>query len=129
MEATIRTLFIIFIFTVSSSYVFACENEEIDCGPFTNWYDVNWLDMTMHDGQGRGDAHWVISIDKENNDFIIEKDENYDGNKAKGTLIIVSGRIMLTKELDLKEGYEIDAADGPGLMMQLFLNVLVAFYL
>jgi len=124
MEAIIRTFFIILIFTVSSSYAFACEHEEIDCGPFTNWYDVNWLDMTMKDGQGRGDAHWVISIDKDNNDSIIEKDENYDGNKVNGTLIIVSGRIMLTKGLDLKEGYEIDAADGPGLMMQLLLNVL-----
>jgi len=78
----------------------------------------------MLDPQGNGSAHWVISIDRENNDVIIEKDECYAGKEVKGAILIISGYMMLTKELDLKEGYEIDAADEPGLMMQLLLNLL-----
>ena len=127
METTmlIRTFFLALLITMTSaSTTFACENKKIECGPFTNWYDANWLEMTMYDGQGRNNAHWVISMDKELNDIIIEKEEHYDGEDIKGTLMIISGRIMLTKGLDLKEGYEIDAADGPGLMMQLLLNML-----
>lgn len=119
-----RFILLLLAMMAPSISALACENKETECGPFTSWYDTNWLEMTMEDGQGRGNAHWVLSMDKERNDMIIQKDEHYDGKDHKGTLIIVSGRMMLTKGLDLKEGYEIDAADGPGLMMQLLLNML-----
>lgn len=120
-----RMFFLILLaISASSTVAFACEDKEVECGQSTNWYDADFLEMTMRDGQGRGSAHWVISIDKERNDIIIEKDEHYDGKDYKGTLMIISGRMMLTKGLNLQEGYEIDAADGPGLMMQLLLNML-----
>ena len=39
-------------------------------------------------------------------------------------IILVGGQVMLVKGMDLEEGYEIDALDGPVLMMQLALSLL-----
>jgi hypothetical protein len=117
-----------FLFVLATSIIFsnalACERSKEDCGPSAKWGVANWLDLTMRDDLGRGTAHWTITMDSKAHDFLIEKDERYDGKKVQGTLAIVSGRMMLTKGLDLKEGYEIDAADGPGLMMQLLFTIL-----
>lgn len=118
-----RSLFAMTIFMVSA-HALACGGNKADCGPITSWFEVDRLEMTLEDDQGRGSAHWVISIDANNNDVVIDKDERFDGKTIQGTLIIVSGRMMLSKGLDLKEGYEIDAADGPSLMMQLLLKLL-----
>lgn len=102
----------------------ACEREDSECSSFTSWYDVNWLELAVEYSDEQGEARWIFEIHKDQNDIVIEKNEKYDGKHIEGKLIIVSGRMMLAKGLDLKEGYEIDAADGPGLMMQLLLNML-----
>jgi len=40
------------------------------------------------------------------------------------TIMLVAGQVMLTKNMELEEGYEIDALDGSVLMLQLALTLL-----
>ena len=45
--------------------------------------------------------------------------------KTEGTLMLVSG-VLLSKDMPLESGYEIDAIDGPALTLQM-VNKLLAF--
>ena len=48
-----------------------------------------------------------------------------ESREATGTLMLISG-ILLSKDLPIQAGYEVDAIDGPALTMQL-VNKLLAF--
>ena len=80
----------------------ACEREDSECSSFTSWYDVNWLELAVEYSDEQGEARWIFEIHKDQNDIVIEKNEKYDGKHIEGKLIIVSGRMMLAKGLDLK---------------------------
>lgn len=118
------TLPIILILTTFSSHIYGCKKEQIGCGKLSTWYDKSFYELRIQDEENKWNAKWVISADKNTNDHVIVKDENLNGKITKGTLAIISGRAMITKGLELKPGYEIDAADVPGLMLQLLLNIL-----
>ncbi len=103
--------------------VFACADTESDCGTPTAWHEGNRIELNMNDDQSQNKSHWLMKL-YSGNDIIIEKDERYQGKSIKGTLGIIGGRMMITNGLELKSGYEIDAADGPALMIQLLLRLL-----
>ncbi len=103
--------------------VLACEKEKTDCGSTTPWHEGNSIELNMTDEQSRNKSRWNMKL-YSGSDIIIEKDENYQGQSIQGTLGIIGGRMMITKGLELKSGYEIDAADGPALMIQLILRLL-----
>lgn len=104
-------------------FVFACENTESDCGKPTAWHEGNNIELNMNDDQSQNKSHWILKL-YSGNDIIIEKDEQYQKKATTGTLGIIGGRMMITNGLKLKSGYEIDAADGPALMIQLMLRLL-----
>jgi len=114
------------IFTLAAIVPFsvlACEKEKSDCGSATSWHEGNSIELSLTDEQSKNESQWHMTL-YSGNDIIIEKDEQYQGQSIQGTLGIIGGRMMITKGLELKNGYEIDAADGPALMIQLMLRLL-----
>ena len=87
------------------------------------WYDGNHIQLSLDDIQSRNSSHWVFTL-YQNGDVLIKKEESNKDNTVAGVVGIVGGRFMISKDLDLKEGYEIDAVDWPVLMFQLLLQIL-----
>jgi hypothetical protein len=62
--------------------------------------------------------------------FTLERYENEDfridvkNANNEGTILMIGGKFMLVKGLDLKSGYEIDAVDGPVIMMMATIHLL-----
>lgn len=121
MKRILRILFLLATFAPVTGL--ACETEKADCGSPTSWHEGNRIELILTDDQSQNRSRWLVSL-YSGNDIIIEKDERYQGQSIQGVLGIIGGRMMITKDLSLKSGYEIDAADGPALMIQLLLRLL-----
>ena len=100
----------------------ACE-KNVSCGEPTSWHEGNAIELTMSDEKRKNKSKWRMTL-YAYNDIIIEKDEFHEGVRNRGKLGIIAGRMMITSGLDLKAGYEIDAADVPALFIQLLLRTL-----
>ena len=121
MKKVLTTIFI--LVGIAPFFVLACEKEKVDCGSVTFWHEGNSIELNMNDEQSQNKSRWHMKL-YSGNDIIIEKDEKYQGQSIQGVLGIIGGRMMITKGLELRNGYEIDAADGPALMIQLMLRLL-----
>ena len=103
----------------------ACDEEQAkyNCGQRTAWHQGNHIVLEIRDPQKDSRQHleWFIY---ESGDVLIKKNEHYNGINSLGKIGIVSGRKMITNGLELQKGYEIDAVDGPALMMQLLIRLL-----
>jgi hypothetical protein len=76
-------------------------------------------------GTKHGDsAHWRIEASSMTHDTKITVDQTESGKRTRGTLAMVAGRVLITNGLELEQGYEIDAVDGPFLYTILTAQLL-----
>jgi hypothetical protein len=68
-------------------------------------------------------AAWEFTFSGDN-DLLLIVDTHQGKESTQGSILLVSGRAMLTKGLSLEQGYEIDALDAPVLMYQLVVGLL-----
>jgi hypothetical protein len=102
-----------------------CEQES-PCGKPTAWQDFNVFTLTMRVPNDPGSGTWNGQFSPDTFDLQIDVDAT-DGKKStKGTIIMIGGRVMATRGLDLEPGYEIDSLDGPVLYFQLVTRLLGA---
>ncbi|REK06279.1 MAG: hypothetical protein DWQ36_13785 [Acidobacteria bacterium] len=57
-------------------------------------------------------------------DLLLNVQSKQGHELTRGSILLVSGRAMLTKDLALEKGFEIDALDVPVLMYQLVVSLL-----
>lgn len=66
---------------------------------------------------------WTSEIDA-NHDSLIAIDNRYGTERAQGQIMVVSGRVLASRGLDLKVGYEIDTLDSAILSFRLVRELL-----
>jgi hypothetical protein len=98
------------------------ESKEI-CASASSWYKAKRANLRLEEDDGAKYADWLFTIPNQQN-LSIKIDQKYPNANMQGDIMLVSGRLMITKGLDLKPGYEIDAIDGPILMYQLAISLL-----
>jgi hypothetical protein len=86
------------------------------------WADFSTLTLNFSEDQSKGTT-WSGVFDEKARDFLIDV-QMLDPQPAKGRVGMVAGRVMVSKGMTLRPGYEIDAIDGPILSMRLVLTVL-----
>ncbi len=93
------------------------------CASGSFWYEATKTHLRVEEEGYQYYSDWVFTIPDQLN-ISIEIDQQYDETINQGVAMIVSGRMMLSKGIDLKPGYEIDVIDGPILMYQLLISLL-----
>lgn len=85
------------------------------------WYDANRL--AVHFTSTDGKADWLFEI-ASGSEYRITLDENFGGEPVAGAIMVLGGKIMITKGLELELGGETDSLDAPALVQQLTLKLL-----
>lgn len=95
------------------------------CAQPTAWNTAfDTIDISVP-GTKRGDhARWRIEASSSTRDTTITVDQAAAGKRMQGTLAMVAGRVLITNGLELEQGYEIDAVDGPFLYALLTAQLL-----
>ena len=78
--------------------------------------------MVSSDGTGQP-VEYLIELLSEGDARITEMDSSAPSDQWP-VIVLVGGQVMLVQNMELEEGYEIDAMDGPVLMLQLTLSLL-----
>lgn len=88
------------------------------------WFKMNFASIRASQP---GNSEWTTYVFEITpaSDTRIRITGSEKGKHTDGTLMLVSG-VLLSKDLPLEPGYEIDAIDGPALTLQL-VNKLLAF--
>jgi hypothetical protein len=91
----------------------------------TPWYEsFNTFALKMP-GNNAGDyTSWHGEYSRVSSDTKIDVERLDSGKRIQGTIIMISGRVLATKGLELDRGYEIDAYDGPVLLLNLTMELL-----
>lgn len=101
----------------------ACGNEREICAAGSPWYSANGATLRFQDRSTDDYGTWVFSL-PEPISMAIDTESLHQGKTSKGKILLVGGRVMLTKDLELEKGYEIDALDGAALLYQLVISLL-----
>ena len=88
------------------------------------WFKMNFASIRASQPGGSGWITYTFEITPAS-DTRIHITSVEGGKKTEGTLMLVSG-VLLSKDMPLEAGYEIDAIDGPALTLQL-VDKLLAF--
>src|SRR5262249_50746738 len=87
-------------------------------GGGSSWKTGSRITLEMEE-EGAGSAHYTFE-NAANGDFRIEESETLEhGAKRAGTVLMVAGRGMAVRGLDLPKRGELAAIDGPFLRLQL----------
>jgi len=86
------------------------------------WSDFSALTLSFSEDEAKGTT-WSGVFDEKAHDFLIDL-QVVGPEPAKGRVGMLGGRVMVSKGMTLRPGYEIDAIDGPVLSMRLVLTVL-----
>ena len=68
-------------------------------------------------------AHWRFQRSADE-DILIDLEESRAGNVRAGSLLLIGKNALLARDVPLQPGQEVDAFDGPLLMLQLVLRLL-----
>jgi len=102
----------------------AC-NKDPECDSVERWArQFPAISLSMGPADGAPTATWRGRFDHKTNDIVIDADVKGDAGAMKGAVAMVGGRVMLTRDLKLERGYEIDALDAPVLTMTLVMRLL-----
>lgn len=107
--------------TVSRHGEQECHKESsVLCPTNTNWDKKGKFTLSI----------WLEESDKNRVTFTFWFNDRNEIKIAtpEGDIIMLSGKVMLTKGLKLQPGYEIDAADGPVLFYKLAMTLLARAY-
>jgi len=112
---------LILLFPLST---WACHDKDPECGDPTPWAGFTQIVLKQSSIDASNVAIWKASFDHQRNDILIETVTKNTGKTTKGFIAMVGGRIMLSKDLKMESGYEIDYLDGPVLSIKLLMIVL-----
>ena len=76
----------------------------------------------LYEGQDY-ELSWGFKIGA-NHDLLITVDNKYGTERAQGRIMVVSGRVLASHDLDLEAGYEIDTLDSAVLSLSLVRELL-----
>lgn len=119
----VRILITIIFLVLLASTVEACDKDP-ECGDPTAWASFTRISLKQSSQGSPEIVEWQGLFDHETNDMLIKIKSSGSDSSMNGSIGLVNGRIMLTKGLDLKPGYEIDAIDVPVLSMKLAMIIL-----
>ena len=88
-----------------------------------DWLKGNKVLVNVTSGSKESDLTFSVEIN-ENDDARAEITGRESGRRVAGTIMVVGGRVMCTRGLELEKGYEIDELDSITLTMQMALNLL-----
>ena len=97
-------------------------NDTKDNPALSGWSDFNKMVLKLN--PDRGDYLFLTYERYKNDDVKID----IENSKNKGTILVINDQYMLTQQLDLRPGYEIDILDQPLLMKELILKLFYASY-
>lgn len=89
------------------------------------WYNANRLAVHFESTDGKAD--WLFEM-ASGREFRITLDEAFGDEPVRGIVMVLGGRIMITKDLELEPGGETDSLDTPALVQQLTLKLLQHIY-
>jgi hypothetical protein len=102
----------------------ACGDKNKDiCAAGSLWYDSNVVSMAIAQLGVDNTSNYRLTVPDPLN-ISIDIDATFSGTRQKGTVKLVEGRAMLMRNLEISDGYEIDALDGPALMFQLLVTLM-----
>ncbi len=118
----IRVAAVLFIHALLMTTAQACDQDP-ECGDPTAWANFTSILLKQSSSSSSDVVEWKGIFDHETNDMLVETKAS-GSNSMDGIIGLVNGRIMLTKGLELKPGYEIDAIDAPVLSLKLVMIIL-----
>ena len=95
------------------------------CGQkFTSWNDFNRFELKATVGRTPGYSSWTGTFDKDSCDIQIDIENSYANKITKGKILVVAGRVLLTRGLLSDSRYDNDALNAPLLERELVLRLL-----
>jgi hypothetical protein len=97
-----------------------------DCEPNCDmlWAKYTSISVTAMDTGSPVSASWRVQFDHASHDIKIDADFPTSSGRSRGTMVLVGGRILLSRGLELPRGQEINALDAPILAIKLVTAVL-----
>jgi hypothetical protein len=100
-----------------------CGESEDICAADSPWARSHTATVRLQQQDSKDFALWQFTFGSDN-DLLLKIQTHQGKEQTQGTILLVSGRAMLTKGLSLERGYEIDTLDAPVLMYQLVVSLL-----
>jgi len=123
-QALIQRLVCVFLCVLSLSAWADCGPKNPDiCAAGSTWYAANYVKLAVSQPKVTDITRFTLTVPDPLN-LVIDQDNVFQGKAQKGTIKLVEGRAMLTRDLSLEKGYEIDALDGPILTYQILISLL-----
>ncbi len=94
---------------------------ETDCIGESPWYLANRL--AVHFASTDGEADWLFEM-ASGSEYRITLDEKLGEEPVAGVILVLDGKVMISKGLELILGSETDSLDTPALVQQLTLKLL-----
>lgn len=94
------------------------------CARNSKWYSARDFTLKLEQKGIQGNPSFTVQL-MENDDMHIKLDglvPTVDG--SSGEAILIAGRVLLTRNIQIQENYAIDILDGPGLLRQLALTLI-----
>jgi hypothetical protein len=122
----IRTLLLLGCCLLSSAGTSAedCTGNSDPCGKRTEWNEFEAVRLRMTQLDSPGVMSSYLQTSRLNNDLRVDIDITGAEPAQHGTILMVGGRVFVSKGLKLEKGAEIDALDGPVLYTILTTKVL-----
>jgi hypothetical protein len=114
---------LLFLFFVAEAAIADCGEVEDICAANSLWAQSHTASVRVQREKNPDFALWEFTFGA-GNDLLLKINSHQGKTQTRGTILLVSGRAMLTKDLAIHRGYEIDALDAPILMYQLVVSLL-----
>ena len=97
-----------------------------DCEPNCDmlWAKYTSISVSTTDSGSSAAASWRVQFDHARHDIKIDADFPMPSGRSRGTIVLVGGRVLLSRGMQLPPGQEIDVLDAPILAIQLITAVL-----
>ena len=121
----IATAFGAMLLGIATSSARASCGDDPECDPLTDWTKFTSITLELSQPGAAPLARWHARLDHTLSDTAIDMETRTEkGAPIKGTIAMVGGRVMLTKDLQPDRGREIDWLDGPVLNIILVTKLL-----
>jgi hypothetical protein len=105
----------------------ACEKDP-ECSDPSAWAGFTRMELKQSMSSSTEAVEWSALFDHQTKDILIETKFINSNSPINGKISLVNGLIMITKDMELRPGYEIDAIDAPVLSMKLVMIILSRIY-
>lgn len=100
-----------------------CDDESFICAKGSPWYQATEATIRISSAGSSDYEQWRFMF-PDAHSLSLDLDTKVQGRSETGKILLLSGRVMLTKGFSPAKGYEIDALDLPILNYQLVVTLL-----